>query len=63
MTNEISQVSDRLQTLDKEMTKELEKAIELMGGHLGSLSQHLVNDYKPLVENIRKLIESIGGNK
>ena len=63
LTNEISQVSDRLQTLDKEMTKELEKAIELMGGHLGSLSQHLVNDYKPLVENIRKLIESIGGNK
>ena len=59
LTNEISQVSDRLQTLDKEMTKELEKAIELMGGHLGSLSQHLVNDYKPLVENIRKLIESI----
>ena len=39
------------------------EAIELMGGHLGSLSQHLVNDYKPLVENIRKLIESIGGNK
>ena len=32
-----------------------------MGGHLGSLSQHLVNDYKPLVENIRKLIESISG--
>ncbi len=60
LTNEISQVSDRLQALDKEMTKELEKAIELMGGHLGSLSQHLVNDYKPLVENIRKLIESIG---
>ena len=60
LSNEISQVSDRLQTLDKEMTKELEKAIELMGGHLGSLSQHLVNDYKPLVENIRKLIESIG---
>ena len=63
LSNEISEVSKRLNTLDKEMTSELEKAIELMGAHLGSLSQHLVNDYKPLVENIRKLIESMNRAK
>ena len=39
------------------MTSELEKAIEMMGAHLGSLSEQLVKDYQPLVNDLRSLIE------
>ena len=36
LSNDISDVSDKLQKLDQEMSNELEKAIQVMGAHLGS---------------------------
>ena len=57
LANEINQISKKLVTLDQEMTSELEKAIEMMGAHLGSLSEQLVKDYQPLVNDLRSLIE------
>ena len=45
------------------MTNELEKAIEVMGAHLGSLSEQLVKDYQPLVTSLRSLIELANRSK
>jgi hypothetical protein len=45
------------------MINELEKAIQVMGAHLGSLSEQLVKDYQPLVANLRNLIELANRNK
>ena len=57
LSDEITQVSSKIVKLDQDMTNELEKAIEMMGAHLGSLSEQLVKDYQPLVTNLRNLIE------
>ena len=57
LSYEITAVSSKMIKLDEKMSKELEKAIEMMGAHLGSLSEQLVNDYRPLVSDLRKLIE------
>ena len=37
LSNNITQVSERLNKLDEEMTAELQKSLELLGAHLGSL--------------------------
>ena len=63
LSNDISDVSNKLQKLDQEMSNELEKAIQVMGAHLGSLSEQLVKDYQPLVTNLRNLIELANKNK
>ena len=63
LSNDISDVSNKLQKLDLEMSNELEKAIQVMGAHLGSLSEQLVKDYQPLVTNLRNLIELANKNK
>ena len=57
LSNNITQVSERLNKLDEEMTAELQKSLELLGAHLGSLSEQLVKDYQPLVNDLRSLIE------
>jgi|SRR6056300_490102 hypothetical protein len=63
LSADISDVSNKLQKLDQEMSNELEKAIQVMGAHLGSLSEQLVKDYQPLVTNLRNLIEIANRNK
>jgi len=63
LSTDISDVSSKLQKLDQEMSNELEKAIQVMGAHLGSLSEQLVKDYQPLVTNLRNLIEIANKNK
>ena len=63
LSKDIVDVSGKLQKLDNEMTNELEKAIEVMGAHLGSLSEQLVKDYQPLVTSLRSLIELANRSK
>ena len=63
LSKDIADVSGKLQKLDNEMTNELEKAIEVMGAHLGSLSEQLVKDYQPLVTSLRSLIELANRSK
>ena len=57
LSNNITKVSERLDKLDEEMSAELQKSLELLGAHLGSLSEQLVKDYQPLVNDLRNLIE------
>ena len=49
--------ADRIQKLDAELGQELNKALESLGSNLTSLSQHFVNDYKPLTESLKRVVE------
>ena len=42
----------RMEQLDEDMGAELQKSLELLGSHLGSLSEQLVKDYQPLVNDL-----------
>jgi DNA anti-recombination protein RmuC len=53
----INDNAERIQKLDIELGQELNKALESLGSNLTSLSQHFVNDYKPLTEKLQKIVE------
>jgi len=53
----INDNAERVQKLDTELGQELNKSLESLGSNLSSLSQHFVNDYKPLTESLRKVVE------
>ncbi|CAL2105661.1 conserved membrane hypothetical protein [Tenacibaculum sp. 190524A02b] len=53
----INDNAERVQKLDAELGQELNKALESLGSNLTSLSQHFVNDYKPLTEKLKKVVE------
>ena len=57
LSENITNVSKRMEQLDEDMGAELQKSLELLGSHLGSLSEQLVKDYQPLVNDLRNLIE------
>ena len=44
-------------TFDKQMQASIERGIEAMGSHLASLSKQFVNDYSPLTDKLRHIIE------
>lgn len=47
----------RIKALDNELGQELNKALESLGSQLTSLSKHFVNDYKPLTDKLREVVE------
>jgi methyl-accepting chemotaxis protein len=49
--------AERIKNLDNELGKELNKSLESLGSHLTTLSKHFVDDYKPLTEQLRKLLQ------
>ncbi len=53
----ITDNADRIKKLDNELGQELNKALESLGSQLTSLSQHFVNDYKPLTDKLRKVVQ------
>jgi ABC-type transporter Mla subunit MlaD len=53
----IADNADRIKNLDNELGQELNKALESLGSQLTSLSQHFVNDYKPLTEKLKELVQ------
>ncbi len=53
-----NRIAGQFKQLHDGMEKELVTAIGSMGSHLASLSNRLVEDYGPLTEQMRKLIES-----
>jgi predicted nuclease with TOPRIM domain len=49
--------AERIKALDNELGQELNKALESLGSQLTSLSKHFVNDYKPLTDKLREVVE------
>jgi len=57
----IADNADRIMNLDNELGQELNKSLEGLGTHLTSLSKHFVNDYKPLTEKLKELVQMVNG--
>lgn len=53
----IADNADRIKNLDTELGQELNKALESLGSQLTSLSQHFVNDYKPLTDKLKEVVQ------
>lgn len=49
--------AERIKTLDNELGQELSKSLESLGSQLTSLSKHFVDDYKPLTDKLKEVVE------
>lgn len=58
MSERYDATSQQMTNLDKELGEELNKALESMGSQLTSLSMKFVEDYEPLTDKLRELVQS-----
>jgi F0F1-type ATP synthase membrane subunit b/b' len=49
-------INKQIATLDEQMQNELQRAMNLMGGKLASLSEKFVSHYTPLTERLREVV-------
>ena len=56
-------INGHFQQFDQQMQNELTQAIEAMGRHLASLSEKLAEDYGPLTERLRELLDAARGGR
>ena len=54
-SNEVLQ--NQISELDKSMQEEVKRVVELMGSHLATLSNKFVEDYGPLTDKLRRVVE------
>jgi DNA anti-recombination protein RmuC len=55
-----AQTKEQVIALDRALTEELRKSIQTLGEHLTSLSRRFVEDYTPLTESLRKVVQMAG---
>jgi hypothetical protein len=64
VNNHLKTLSENTQkqvvALDKALSDELTKSIQTLGEHLTALSRRFVQDYTPLTESLRNLVQSAG---
>ncbi|TVQ77758.1 MAG: hypothetical protein EA358_05860 [Flavobacteriales bacterium] len=53
----ITDNAERVQKLDAALGDELNKSLESLGKNLTSLSKHFVNDYKPLTDKLKEVVQ------
>ena len=56
ITNTNEQLKKNFETLDKNLEAELQKALVSMGQQLASLSEKFVQDYTPLTDRLREVV-------
>ena len=60
LQNSLSETNDVIQNsftaFDQQMQSEVQRTIEVMGGHLASLSNKFVEDYQPLTEELKRIV-------
>lgn len=57
----LSRIEKELEELNPRMERTLHQSIEIMGGHLASLSEKFVADYTPLTEKLRSVVRMANG--
>ena len=57
VSNANNAMSDAISQLDKSIEEEIERVINLMATNLSGITQQFVNDYQPLLEAHKRLIE------
>ena len=50
-------IEGQFEKLNREMERTLHQSIEVMGGHLASLSEKFVKDYNPLTDRLREVVQ------
>lgn len=50
-------INGRMETLDEEIQKELQRTLTIMGSNLASVSEKFVSDYTPLTERLREVVQ------
>ena len=55
----IEQNKERIQLLDKELGNELEKSLESLGSSLSTLSSKFVEDYGPITQRLKGLLDDL----
>lgn len=50
-------IGTQFETLDENLQKELQRALEILGSKLASLSEKFVDDYRPLTESLREVVQ------
>jgi len=58
MKDNANRITEQLQNLDEELAAELNKALTSLGTQLTSLSNKFVEDYTPLTDKLRELVET-----
>ena len=53
----LSRIEKELEELNPRMEQTLHQSIEIMGGHLASLSDKFVEDYTPLTDRLREVVQ------
>ena len=59
----ITQNTERVKRLDDELGNELSKSLESLGNSLGTLSTKFVNDYGPITEKLKNILDSLDSSK
>jgi hypothetical protein len=55
----IDSSSNRVEEFDKQLGDELTKSLDTFGNSLATLSSKFAEDYTPITQNIKKLIDSL----
>jgi len=59
----IESSSTRVEEFDKQLGEELTKSLEKFGNSMATLSNKFADDYTPITDNIKRLIDSLNANK
>jgi hypothetical protein len=57
-----TKTKDQVSVLDKALSEELQKSLESLGRQLTALSERFANDYTPLTNSLRLMLNSLGAN-
>jgi Holliday junction resolvasome RuvABC endonuclease subunit len=57
VTDLLARTKEQISVLDAALTEELKKSLESLGRQLAALSERFVNDYGPLTEKLRRVVE------
>lgn len=59
----VDRLNEQFEKFDEQMQTELQRALELLGQNLASISEKLVADYTPLTQELRALVNAAGQNR
>lgn len=63
MKENAERITQQVSQLDKELGNELNKSLQSLGTQLTSLSRRFVEDYSPLTEQLKRIVQMAGNNK
>lgn len=63
MKDNADRITQQVKILDEQLGEELNKSLRTLGSQLASLSNKFVQDYTPLTEQLRKVVQMAGNNR